>query len=93
MEQPVISGIAFNRDEAKLTILGVPDTPGIASRILRPISDANIEVDMIVQNISGENNQADFTFTVHRSEYNKSLSILNELAKNIPADAGSARGL
>ena len=64
MEQPKISGIAFNRDEAKLTILGVPDRPGVASNILAPIAEANIEVDMIVQNV-GEDGTTDFTFTVH----------------------------
>ena len=65
MEQPIISGIAFNRDEAKLTIRGVPDTPGVAFKILGPISAANIEVDMIVQNVAHDNT-TDFTFTVHR---------------------------
>jgi aspartate kinase len=64
MEQPVISGIAFNRDEAKLTILGVPDQPGMAFSILGPIGDANIEVDMIIQNV-GADGTTDFTFTVH----------------------------
>lgn len=75
MEQALISGIAFNRDEAKLTILGVPDRPGIAHRILGPIADANIEVDMIVQNIAGDKT-TDFTFTVNRGEYQKALVIL-----------------
>lgn len=84
MEQPVISGIAFNRDEAKLTIRGVPDTPGIAYRILGPISDANIEIDMIVQNISADNT-TDFTFTVHRNEYRKALPILQKTAQEIGA--------
>lgn len=84
MEQPVISGIAFNRDEAKLTIRGVPDTPGIAYRILGPIGDANIEIDMIVQNISADNT-TDFTFTVHRNEFRKALPILESIAKEIGA--------
>ncbi|HRH92097.1 MAG TPA: aspartate kinase, partial [Agitococcus sp.] len=84
MEQPVISGIAFNRDEAKLTIRGVPDTPGIAYRILGPIGDANIEIDMIVQNISADNT-TDFTFTVHRNEFRKALPILENIAKEIGA--------
>ena len=84
MEQPVISGIAFNRDEAKLTIRGVPDTPGIAYRILGPIGDANIEIDMIVQNISADNT-TDFTFTVHRNEFRKALPILENIAKDIGA--------
>lgn len=84
MEQPVISGIAFNRDEAKLTIRGVPDTPGIAYRILGPISDANIEIDMIVQNISADNT-TDFTFTVHCNEFRKALPILEKTAQEIGA--------
>ncbi|PTQ88150.1 aspartate kinase [Agitococcus lubricus] len=84
MEQPVISGIAFNRDEAKLTIRGVPDTPGIAYRILGPIGNANIEIDMIVQNISADNT-TDFTFTVHRNEFRKALPILENIAKEIGA--------
>ncbi|MDO9468146.1 MAG: aspartate kinase, partial [Thiobacillus sp.] len=65
MEQPVISGIAFNRDEAKITVVGVPDQPGVAYQILGPVADANIDVDMIVQNV-GHANTTDFTFTVHR---------------------------
>jgi aspartate kinase len=73
MEQPVISGIAFNRDEAKLTMLGVPDRPGIAYQILGPIADANIDVDMIIQNI-GRDDTTDFSFTVNRSDYNKALA-------------------
>ena len=84
MEQPIISGIAFNRDEAKLTIRGVPDTPGVAFKILGPISAANIEVDMIVQNVSHDNT-TDFTFTVHRNEYEKALSVLENTAREIGA--------
>lgn len=84
VENPVISGIAFNRDEAKVTVKGVPDIPGVASRILVPISDANIEVDMIVQNVS-EDGTTDFTFTVHRNDYQKALKILNELASELKA--------
>ena len=84
MEQPVISGIAFNRDEAKLTILGVPDTPGVAYQILGPISDANIEVDMIIQNV-GADSTTDFTFTVHRNDYDKALKILQKIAKSVGA--------
>ncbi|MDH0300348.1 MULTISPECIES: aspartate kinase [unclassified Pseudomonas] len=84
MEQPIISGIAFNRDEAKLTIRGVPDTPGVAFKILGPISAANIEVDMIVQNVSHDNT-TDFTFTVHRNEYEKALSVLESTAREIGA--------
>ena len=77
MEEPIISGIAFNRDEAKITVLGVPDTPGIAYQILGPIADANIDVDMIIQN-TGANGETDFTFTVHKNEMNKALTILRE---------------
>jgi aspartate kinase len=84
MEQPIISGIAFNRDEAKCTILGVPDKPGIAAGILGPIADANIEVDMIVQNV-GANNTTDFTFTVHRSELKKALGVLDMVKSAIGA--------
>ena len=84
MEQPIISGIAFNRDEAKLTIRGVPDTPGVAFKILGPISAANIEVDMIVQNVSHDNT-TDFTFTVHRNDYLAALEILKQTAANIGA--------
>ncbi|RBP79954.1 aspartate kinase [Marinomonas rhizomae] len=86
MEQPAVSGIAFNRDEAKLTLKGVPDIPGIASRILGPISDANIEVDMIVQNVSVDGT-TDFTFTVHRNEYDQALSTLNIISKELGASA------
>jgi aspartate kinase len=75
VEKAVISGIAFNRDEAKLTIQGVPDRPGVASNILGPIADANIEVDMIVQNVA-EDKTTDFTFTVHRNDYKKALEIM-----------------
>lgn len=84
MEQPVVSGIAFNRDEAKVTIAGVPDTPGSALRILKPISDANIEVDMIVQNV-GADNRTDFTFTVHRNDFRRAQSILQEVADELGA--------
>ena len=81
MEQPIISGIAFNRDEAKVTILGVPDKPGIAYQILGPIAEANIDVDMIIQNI-GAVGTTDFTFTVNKNDLNKALTILNEKVKN-----------
>ncbi|MBL8322526.1 MAG: aspartate kinase, partial [Acinetobacter sp.] len=84
MEQPIISGIAFNRDEAKLTILGVPDEPGIASKILSPIGAANIEVDMIIQNVE-EDGTTDFTFTVNRGELAKAKAILEATAKAIGA--------
>ncbi|EPK9074412.1 aspartate kinase [Pseudomonas aeruginosa] len=84
MEQPIISGIAFNRDEAKLTIRGAPDTPGVAFKILGPISAANVEVDMIVQNVAHDNT-TDFTFTVHRNDYLNALEILKQTAANIGA--------
>jgi aspartate kinase len=84
MEQPIISGIAFNRDEAKLTIRGVPDTPGVAFKILGPVSAANIEVDMIVQNV-GHDNTTDFTFTVHRNEYANAMKVLENTAREIGA--------
>ena len=84
MEQPIISGIAFNRDEAKLTIRGVPDTPGVAFKILGPISAANVEVDMIVQNVAHDNT-TDFTFTGHRNDYLNALEILKQTAANIGA--------
>jgi aspartate kinase len=84
MEQPIISGIAFTRDEAKLTVLGVKDVPGIASRILGPISDANIEVDMIVQNVAADSS-TDFTFTVRREDYEKAFAILEQVAADIGA--------
>ena len=84
MEQPIISGIAFNRDEAKLTIRGVPDTPGVAFKILGPVSDANVEVDMIIQHVE-EDGTTDFTFTVNRGELAKAKSILEATAKEIGA--------
>jgi aspartate kinase len=84
MEQPIISGIAFNRDEAKLTIRGVPDQPGVASRILSPVGDANIEIDMIVQNIAADGT-TDFTFTVNRSDFKKALALLQTIGQDIGA--------
>ncbi|MGB5260551.1 MAG: aspartate kinase [Gammaproteobacteria bacterium] len=85
MEQALISGIAFNRDEAKLTILGVPDKPGVAHRLLGPIAEANIEVDMIVQNVAPDGATTDFTFTVHRNDYARALDILNATASELGA--------
>jgi aspartate kinase len=79
MEQALISGIAFNRDEAKLTVLGVPDHPGIASQILGPIAKNNIEVDMIIQN-TGYDGTTDFTFTIHRNDYKMARTILQSTA-------------
>jgi aspartate kinase len=84
MEQAIISGIAFNRDEAKITILGVPDRPGIAYQILGPIGDAGIDVDMIVQNV-GHDGLTDFSFTVHRNDYQKALGILQSIVAHIKA--------
>ena len=84
MEQPTIAGIAATRDEAKLTVLGVKDIPGIASRILGPISDAGIEVDMIVQNVAADLS-TDFTFTVRRDDYDEATKILKKVANDIDA--------
>ena len=75
MEQPIVSGVAFNRQEAKIVLRGVPDEPGMAAKILGPISEAHIEIDMIVQNI-GTNGKTDFSFTVHRRDYDGVLTIL-----------------
>ncbi len=84
MESALISGIAFNRDEAKLTISGVPDRPGIASKILSPIADANIEVDMIIQNIA-DDETTDFTFTVHRNDYQQAKATLERTCAELGA--------
>jgi aspartate kinase len=81
MENPIISGIAFTRDEAKITVMGVPDRPGVAYQILGPISQANIDVDMIIQNASVDG-LTDFSFTVHRNDYAKALEILNSGVKS-----------
>lgn len=85
MEQAKIAGIAFNRDEAQLTIKGVPDQPGVAAKVLGPISKANIEIDMIVQNIAWDNT-ANLTFTVHRNDYQRALAILEDTAKKLGAE-------
>ncbi len=82
MEQAIVSGIAFNRDEAKISVLGVPDTPGSAYQILGAVADANIEVDVIIQNISKEG-KTDFSFTVHRNDYARAIDLLRE--KVMPA--------
>lgn len=84
MEAALVSGIAFNRDEAKITVLGVPDTPGIAHQILAPISDSKIEVDVIVQNVSTDG-KTDFSFTVHRNDFQRTLEILKPVAEAIGA--------
>ncbi len=77
MEQAVVSGIAFNRDEAKITVVGVPDTPGIAYQILGKVAEANIDVDVIIQNVSHDG-KTDFSFTVHRNDYQRTLDLLNK---------------
>lgn len=84
MEQPVVSGLAFSREEAKLIIRGVPDKPGIAGQILGPISEAHIEVDMIIQNL-GDDGNTDFTFTVHRRDYDRARAILEKIDKELNA--------
>jgi aspartate kinase len=84
MEQAIISGIAFNRDEAKITVVGVPDHPGIAYQILGPVADANIDIDMIVQNVSHANT-TDFTFTVHRNDFAKAMDIVKATSASIGA--------
>ncbi|GJJ01510.1 aspartokinase [Duganella rhizosphaerae] len=84
MEQAVISGIAFNRDEAKITVLGVPDRPGVAYHILGPVADANIEVDMIIQNQSVDG-KTDFTFTVSRNDYQRAIDVLNGTKEELGA--------
>src|SRR5699024_11754282 len=82
MEQPVISGIAFTRDEAKITLRGVPDAPGIAFKILGPVGESGVEVDMIVQNV-GVDGTTDFTFTVHRNDLEKAQAVLEKLATEV----------
>ena len=86
VEQALISGIAFNKDEAKLTITGVPDIPGAASKILGPVADANIEIDMIIQNVA-DDATTDFTFTVHRNDFVTAKSILTDTCKELGARA------
>ncbi|SDA09793.1 aspartate kinase [Nitrosospira sp. Nsp18] len=85
MEHAIISGIAFNRDEAKITVLGVPDRPGIAYQILGPVADANIDVDMIIQNV-GHDGMTDFSFTINRNEFARTMDILkNQVQAHIGA--------
>ncbi len=86
MERAVVSGIAFNRDEAKISLLGVPDKPGIAFQILGPVADANIDVDVIIQNVSHDG-KTDFSFTVHRNEYTRTLALLE--ATVLPKTGGA----
>jgi aspartate kinase len=86
MEQAVVSGIAFNRDEAKVSLLGVPDKPGIAYQILGPVADANIDVDVIIQNV-GHDGKTDFSFTVHRNDYQRTMDLLK--SEVIPKASGA----
>jgi len=86
MEQAVVSGIAFNRDEAKVSLLGVPDKPGIAYQILGPVAEANIDVDVIIQNV-GHDGKTDFSFTVHRNDYQRTMDLLK--AEVIPKAGGA----
>jgi aspartate kinase len=83
MEQAVVSGIAFNRDEAKITVVGVPDTPGIAYQILGKVADANIDVDVIIQNVSHDG-KTDFSFTVHRNDFTKTMELLEAKVNWVP---------
>lgn len=84
MEEPLVSGIAFNRDEAQLTVLGIPDRPGIAYALLGPIGEANIEVDMILQNV-GDDQTTNLTFTVHRNDYERALELLKKAGEKLGA--------
>ena len=86
MEDAVISGIAFNRDEAQIRVAGVPDQPGIARRIIGAVSDANIEVDMILQNVASAGGIANFTFTVHRNDYQQALELVRGVTEEIGAE-------
>jgi aspartate kinase len=84
METPLISGVAHARDEAKITILGVSDRPGVANAILRPVAEANVDVDMIVQNV-GQDGSTDFTFTVNRNDFDKAMDVVRSVAKDLEA--------
>lgn len=85
MEHPIVSGIAFERNQAKLTMFGIPDRPGIARHILDAVSEANVDVDMIVQNVPSIDKTVDFSFTVQRDDYKKALQILNKVAEQLNA--------
>jgi len=87
MEQAVVAGIAFNRDEAKISVLGVPDKPGIAFQILGPVAEANIDIDVIIQNVSHDG-KSDFSFTVHRNDYARTVELLN--TKVVPQTAAAS---
>jgi aspartate kinase len=91
MEAPLVSGIAFNRDEAQIVVRGVPDTPGVAYKILGPVSDGNVEVDVIVQNVAADGS-TDLTFTVHRNELEKAQSITEKIANELNAREVSVDG-
>ena len=84
MEEAVVSGIAYDKNEAKITLVQIPDKPGIASKLFKPLTDANINVDMIVQNISTEGN-TDLTFTVAKSDFKRAMEIIKDIAKYINA--------
>ena len=84
VEDPLISGIAFNRDEAQLTVTGVPDRPGIAAALLGPVGDANIEVDMIVQNVAADGS-TDFTFTVHKNDFERATEVMRAVSAELGA--------
>ena len=85
MEQPLVSGIAYNKDEAKLTVRRIPDQPGVAHRVLGPISKAHINVDIIIQNV-GEDDHTDMTFTVHRNDFEQARTILDKVTKDLGAE-------
>jgi aspartate kinase len=85
LEQPLVSGIAFDRNQAKLSVLGVPDRPGIASHILSTVSDQNIDVDMIVQNVAGSDKTIDFSFTIQRDDYKNAYNLLGKAAEHLGA--------
>jgi aspartate kinase len=89
MEKPVVSGIAFNRDEAKLTIRGIPDQPGVAYKVLGAISEANIEIDVIVQNVA-KDDSATITFTVHRNDLARATKLLEQIAADLGAEEVSS---
>ncbi len=91
MEAPLVSGIAFNRDEARIVVRGVPDTPGVAYKILGPVSDGNVEVDVIVQNVAADGT-TDLTFTVHRNELDKAQEITEKIAQELNAREVSVDG-
>jgi aspartate kinase len=90
MEQAVVAGIAFNRDEAKISVIGVPDKPGIAHMILGPVADANIDIDVIIQNLSNDG-RTDFSFTVHRNDYQRTMDVMKNVVLPVTG-ANEVRG-